>query len=139
MTTDIEQRQLAFDKALFGVRKQGKISTDNSGKCYYRNADGTAACGIGHLIPDELYMPTFDRQDKAAVADLLSDPYLPEFRAAIKAGGVNPAAVGVGVSFLTDLQASHDAAKWFSEGLEGFERNMQELATRYELKFTEKV
>ena len=58
--------QEMFDKAVTGIKKQGRLSQGpknpfdgKPGNCYYRHPDNPAVrCAVGHLIPDELY----DRQ-----------------------------------------------------------------------------
>ena len=55
--------QEMFDKAVTGIKKQGRLSqgpvnpgTGKPGVCYYRHPDDAAVrCAVGHLIPDELY------------------------------------------------------------------------------------
>jgi hypothetical protein len=127
-----QQRQFAFDKALHGVRKQGKLSIGLA-SCAYRSSDGTAACGIGHLIPDNLYRPEFDEAENTGVINMIDDS--PDFSRALKAGGVDPEVVGV--YFLKDLQAAHDTSTG-RESMQSFERNMAALAVKYGLEYKEK-
>ena len=55
--------QEMFDKAVTGIKKQGRLSqgpknplNGKPGNCYYRHPDdSTVRCAVGHLIPDELY------------------------------------------------------------------------------------
>jgi hypothetical protein len=53
--------QLMFNKAVIGVRRQGRLALDVKGDCCYRavdpNTGATLKCGIGHLIADEDYYP----------------------------------------------------------------------------------
>lgn len=47
-------------QAVLAVLKQGRVSVAGSGvKCMYRGCDG-AKCAVGHLIPDEKYVPEMD-------------------------------------------------------------------------------
>jgi len=55
--TDTERRQEMFDKMYIGIVKQGKASYSiKHANCMYRGPDGLK-CGIGHLIPDDKYIP----------------------------------------------------------------------------------
>ena len=40
--------------------KQGCKSVNAEGQCLYRSADNHNKCGVGHLIPDELYKPRIE-------------------------------------------------------------------------------
>ena len=42
--------------------KQGGPSANEAGMCLYRSPEGRK-CGVGVLIPDELYTPDFDDED----------------------------------------------------------------------------
>src|SRR5688572_22787664 len=61
MTTDLTKpemtRQEMFDTAARGVIAQGRASCQGYGCLYRLKAGGkvVAKCGVGHLIPDELY------------------------------------------------------------------------------------
>lgn len=84
-------RQEVFDAAVGGVLAQGRPSISEDGKqCLYRGPDG-AKCAAGHLIPDELYRPSFETQS----IDVIAAEALPFETSA---------------SFLMQLQAAHDAA-----------------------------
>lgn len=130
-----EQRQFAFDKALNGVRKQGGLSLTLAKACAYRSPSTGSACGIGHLIPDSLYHPDFEKGDSSVTALIKR---LPKFTHALQAGGVDPD--NVGAEFLGDLQVAHDSCAHFIERQnqnQQFERNMAELALIYGLVFKE--
>lgn len=46
-------KQLIFDDAVSGIRKQGKRAIAHGG-CVYRASDG-CKCAVGHLIPNDKY------------------------------------------------------------------------------------
>ena len=43
--------------------EQGCKSMNAKGQCLYRSADNHNKCGVGHLIPDDLYKPSFERNN----------------------------------------------------------------------------
>jgi hypothetical protein len=49
--------QEIFTKAVLGVVQQGALSVGRRGGCFYRSRRNgqTLACGVGHLIEDDLY------------------------------------------------------------------------------------
>ena len=116
-------RQEAFDKALFGIRKQGYQQSVSGSVCRYR---GCAAlkCGIGHCISDEdaktwdlettdsSIRTVFHEQDKSF------SKYFHE----------------EDIDFLEGLQFIHDVAL-FTSALK-FEEDMQEFAEQHTLKYT---
>jgi len=48
-------KQLIFDTAVAGIRKQGKRSVNDFGRCVYRSLND-CKCAVGHLIPDDKYV-----------------------------------------------------------------------------------
>ncbi len=48
-----------FDKSVAAVIAQGKPAMNTFETCMYRAPDGTR-CALGHLIPDEDYVPDMD-------------------------------------------------------------------------------
>jgi hypothetical protein len=77
----IRSAQELFDTSVNALRKQGKKSTysDNSGSvCQYRAPDG-CKCAIGHLIPDDEYMPIMEGMDVHGIFRFLNDKRKMEF------------------------------------------------------------
>lgn len=115
--------QEMFDKAVTGIKKQGRLSQGpmnpligKPGSCYYRHPDDPAVrCAVGHLIPDELY-------DRRAMEgrSVNSDAVLgPSMRAAL---GISPREDLYNVpavSMLAQLQTTHDNALTVEEFLTG--------------------
>ena len=52
-------KQLAFNRAVAGLRQQQTRSANESGFCMYRGPNNTK-CAVGWLIPDDEYNPEFD-------------------------------------------------------------------------------
>lgn len=128
--------QQIFDKALFGVRAQGRPSAVD-GVCKYRGPDGTK-CGVGHLIPDNVYDERFDSGYYSVNSLIVRSA---EFRDALEAGGVNWRDHKVEV-LLTGLQRAHDNAerRYYAFGepfLEAYNFRMRELAEIRGLVYTE--
>lgn len=53
-------KQKAFETAALGLIAQGVPSVDDQNNCMYRGPNGTK-CGVGFLIPDSKYSPSFER------------------------------------------------------------------------------
>jgi hypothetical protein len=127
-------KQQIFDKALNGVRQQGGPSNNGvgvvsaKGACAYRGTAGTK-CGIGHLIPDDHYLPRFDSANNSGVRRLLRGDL---FRAALAAGGV----VEPDIDFLEHIQRAHDGSSHQDQFMPAFELEMRGLAARYDLAYT---
>lgn len=52
--------QSLFDRAVTGVKQQGRLSSRGDG-CYYRDpANPAVRCAVGHLIPDAAYTPAME-------------------------------------------------------------------------------
>jgi hypothetical protein len=134
--------QQIYDKALAGIRKQGKPgygAPERSARdtCRYRTPDRAnpgvmLACGVGQLIPDDQYDPDFDAGDGVSVTRLLDNS---RFKRAMESVGINVADPGVRL-LLADLQAVHDGAAAGRSFMEKFERNMAYLAQRHGLTYT---
>jgi len=118
--------QEAFNKAYIGVIQQGRRSGHGQ-NCLYR--DGTAKCGIGHLIPDEHYKEDFEG---AGVSCNVECGTMGE---ALEAGGFPDAAKHL--EFLSDLQDAHDFSG--DPFIDQFKAKMEILATRYNLTIPEGV
>lgn len=82
MTTEtITLMQSLFDRAVTGVKQQGRLSKRalypddrfDVVDCFYRHPDNPAIrCAVGHVIPDEHYFP--EMEDKPASAVLTHAP-----------------------------------------------------------------
>lgn len=132
--------QQIFDKALFGIREQGRLSGILSGGltsvCNYRMCvDGaTLKCVVGQLIPDNVYDPTFDTDAITGAATLIDCS--PDFVAALRAGGVDANDNDV-EDLLIRLQDAHDDAVWSQSPMGTFEINMKALAHHVGLTYRE--
>lgn len=117
-------KQEIFEKVVIHLRNQGRRATGKShpmaaSKCKYRTSDGLK-CGIGCLIPDELYDPSFEGKSVTCVARRLHAKfgvdrfslYPNDF---VTDGFCTPAADGILAStgapcmYLEDLQGIHDS------------------------------
>jgi len=52
--------QSLFDRAVTGVKQQGRLSFHGATCCYRHPADPAVRCAVGHLIPDDVYSPTME-------------------------------------------------------------------------------
>src|SRR3546814_798412 len=87
--------QEALNRAVRGIVAQGQLAKNEDDDCLYRGPNNTK-CGVGHLIPDNLYREGIERLDVAQIdLDALIDPAL----------GTPP-----DKDFLVALQCSHDNA-----------------------------
>lgn len=114
--------QEAYDKVLFALRKQRQQSADSNGACLYRGPGGLK-CAVGHLLPDHLYSHSLEMTN----AEQLPRPVL--------------AAIGlhlVDTGLLEHLQKAHDRDLPAAAGgdMTGWERAMQSIASRHQLKYT---
>lgn len=98
-------KQAIFDQVLAAMRKQGqpsaKVTPGGSVYCMYRGPEGTK-CGIGHLIPDDVYDPAME--SKPVLMLLESFPQALGFDPEVDVWSNNN---GV---FLDSLQQCHDNA-----------------------------
>ncbi len=116
-----------FDKALQGVRRQGKQSRTFS-DCAYRvhTPEGELRCAVGHLLEGEIL-------DKA-VANGGSVTHLVSL--GLKLGlGENTAE---GKNFLNDLQFAHDYASQVNF-IDEFTERMRHVAVKWHLVFPENI
>jgi len=135
--------QQVFDAALWGIRMQGYKRSLRSRKSYnFSGGDGTHCayrgdnglkCGVGHAVPDELY--------------LLGDGLTMDTVASIKGAGTETAIgslldrfpkiaeyfKGVSSSLLIDLQSAHDSD--LANGPDAWEEQMRYLAGEYGLNY----
>jgi hypothetical protein len=128
----IRTRQELLDESFLGVMRQGKASVRvttskfpsfTSVECMYRSPDG-CRCGIGQLIPDAAYRPSFEGR---GVRWLVYDPEQFPRVSALRDGtpldefvdGRSPFAkeVKANVELLERLQGAHDQAA--GDGLAG--------------------
>ena len=140
-TPRIFYKQMLFDNALFGVRRQGgpslrtiKVAGMNGSLdvCAYRGGDGKR-CAVGWNIEDHEYQPTFEgkliKSDSTFIPERLW-PYrlfLREIQQAHDAGWNN----------FTYFQRTYgrDFAK--RQYTQGFNVRMKEIAQRFGLAYTE--
>ena len=129
-------KQLIFDTAVNGIRKQGKRSVDDIGRCMYRGPNG-CKCAVGHMIPDDKYDSFIENLPAAHPSVLqridkkfeISDDQTPDER-----------------TFLKELQQCHDLGDFgrqpeMTEGLaqnEEFyvEAAFERFAKHHGLKYT---
>ena len=75
------------------LKRQGTLCKDEIGECLYRDGKGNS-CGIGGLIPDELYCPSMEGSAASALVSRFQ---------------LNEIFDGLDDGFLDDLQANlHD-------------------------------
>lgn len=109
--------QEQFDTVLFGIRKQGGPSKDDSGTCRFRGVNGRK-CALGHLISDDNYRPSYE---PCSVSYLVSAGVLPDIGAA-DAGAI---------------QSIHDTSAIYDETFFGrWEEGMAAFATEHGLTYT---
>lgn len=150
--------QQAFDKALFGIRAQGykasvgvrKDLPKLKGPCLYRGLDGLK-CGVGHMIPDEIFNPIFDKGpeggDGSGIITLLDAPYRDYYDSCDNDQDFLPLAhlfAECDRELLQSIQAAHD--NWLAYGedrlhtreqcIDKWESRMEELAVRHGLVYT---
>lgn len=123
--------QPLFDAAVHGVLRQGCYSQirlgDGVTRCRYRQFAVTSdpvRCAVGHLIPDAVYRPDFERRGQwTAVVEAIRAAWAPPY--------VSPEKLEV---FLAELQKCHDdpASKDGAE-LSEFRANARALADRWGL------
>lgn len=122
-------RQEIFTKVLTALRAQGVASYDASGDgCQYRGPNGTK-CAVGHLIPDDFPIGTWEGKRASALGNEVFE------------------AMNVGhnedLEFLEALQYTHDdhmpkpGVTFGEPDLLRWEREMQNIAERYNLTYPE--
>ena len=124
-------QQEIFDKALFGIRKQGyRQSTSESGGCNYRTTleDGsTRACAVGLCIPDDIAQMWDSSGETTGDTSIraISDVYTSSFEKYF---------YNEDLPFLSDLQDAHDCNLVTS--YLSWEDRMQDIAAEYYLVYT---
>lgn len=117
---DVEVHQEAFNRVLEGIRKQGKpaLGQTRAGAvfCMYRAPDG-CKCGVGFLMDDLDYQPSFENKIAKALVSVTSlNKYDPEF--------------------LVCIQVAHDKSdKVDGKFLQEFEDRMKITAEQFGLKY----
>jgi len=109
-------RQEVLNFVVTAMRKQGKLSytvTTDGKNCKYRSEDG-CKCPVGHIIPDEHYLPIFEGKRIFAIIDILENTML---------------------NFLTNIQYCHDNNHVTT--LAEFEYRLRELAMVSNLEYPE--
>lgn len=131
--------QQAFDRALYGIRKQGAPATRRTSyggdTCVYYDETTERRCGVGQVLTRAQATDLQDELDSSGVRGLAQGATRPEVWPLLLECGVpdNP-------RFVDDLQLAHDAAtvttlhEVFSA--EAFEASMRTIAKRYGLKYT---
>lgn len=109
--------QQVFDQVVGHLRKQGEMSANESGSCYYRfvKEDGTVLkCAAGCLIGDDEYEEEFDNHSAGTTwNDLLNREQVPATHQEL----------------ITKLQHVHD-------GYQSWEMGFVEVALAYGLTYT---
>lgn len=104
--------QTALNTATAKLIEQGRVSYDLNRGCLYRDGQG-GCCGIGHLIPDEIYTTEIEGND---ICTLLS---LDDFGQAFPE--VADHFIDVDIGLLEGIQSAHDdiVGGWCDEPLIG--------------------
>lgn len=131
--------QQIFDKSVGGVIAQGQLSKegeDFAAYCRYRtpHPDGrTLACGVGQLIPDNVYVESIEGWAVTTVGATASHERKAgeTMRACLEAGGIDTGNAEV-MRLLTEIQAAHDHAQTFDV----FKANARAVAIRFKLADT---
>ncbi len=120
-------RQEMFDKALQGVRRQGKQSRTFAG-CVYRvdAPEGERRCAVGHLLEGEILDKA--EENGGSVTHLVSS--------GLKLGLGEDTVEGK--NFLDDLQYAHDYASQVNF-VDEFANRMQYVAKKWHLAFPENI
>lgn len=130
-------KQQAFDVIWnwFVVDKNPRSSSGIG--CFYRvfQEDRVLKCGVGALIPDNLYDPALDTGDFIAIRDILD----PKIQVQNKFGPelvnfLNTELLPIEEDFLTEIQIIHDTGyseRYFTQRMES---ELRKLADAHELK-----
>lgn len=119
-------KQEMFDKVLFGIRRQGKKSVNQSNACMYRG-ENDCKCVIGMLIDDTEYQSSWEgcslsinptTESCATLVNWFSSKFGKDM-----------------VDFGEELQACHDNSSK-PMFIKAFEKNMSVLAVKYKLNYT---
>lgn len=88
------------DYAISKLIEQGRQSLNNDGACVYRAEDG-GKCAVGHLIPDEDYVPWMDDRC-TGIEDVVNKHFLKNRNV--------PIIMDNRIQFLSSIQVLHDDA-----------------------------
>lgn len=112
--------QEMFDKAVTGIKKQGRLSqgpmnpVSGMRSCFYRHPDDPAVrCAVGHLIPDELYDKQLMEGRNVDSENVLGT----EMRDLLGIPSHDDLYRSPAVSMLSELQTAHDNALTVEEFL----------------------
>lgn len=122
-----EVMQDCFNRSYLGLKSQGFEHSFHKSACLYRDPEGRK-CAIGHLIPDEMYIP--DIEDLAPNS-LVMD--YPKFFYGVFPYLEEKADRDALVRFLTNLQSVHDC----STSPNDMERNLHSFALLRNLSIPE--
>jgi len=130
----VDWKQRVFDKAVLGIRKQGKpaAAKDSEGhlRCLYRTKDG-CCCNVGILLPPDLEIP--DRVNQLVVHDLLCN--CPNVESQLRKDLEIPASISLGdmIDFLRQWQRVHDVGAGQNDFMEEYLRQAAGFAELHEL------
>lgn len=112
--------QLVLNTTFAAIIKQGRPAKDpDNDNCCYRT--GTLKCAVGHLIPDENYIPYFDTGGGLdASSDIILEALDPQYGTP-------------DVKFLLELQRCHDYADEFNF-IPDFTTRVSQLARQFNLE-----
>jgi hypothetical protein len=102
----------------------GKRETEDDSQCWYRGngvVGSEVRCGIGSIMPNELYNPDWDLEAGGMTIDALLNKSLQ----------LGEYFVNVNPNFLSEVQHIHDN---HSSDVESFLEQLDELADKYGLK-----
>jgi hypothetical protein len=122
--------QEIFDTVLHGIRKQGRPSVSQDGRCLYRGPDGLK-CGVGLLIDDSEYCPEMEGKSADGCSGDEKENIVCNL---LKKKNIDTILAG-------KLQEAHDNAAYGNQGqlkkfTEEFEERMQKLAKEYGLTYS---
>lgn len=124
--------QEIFDKILNHLRKQGKASISDGGKCMYRGDNGNS-CAVGCLISDEDYLESFDIPNDSDVTSMLKNL---KFKQALINSGIDITNDKT-MTLLIEMQSAHDTAVFRDYWLYQFNESMQCVAVAHNLTYTD--
>ena len=135
----MNRRQRDFNKALFGVRKQGRPSI-MGGYCRYTLQDGdqTLHCGVGHVLSKSV-LAAVDKYAKLTGAQYLKSRVAYEYERKGISGPLPPKYLAEDSEFYGRLQIAHDTAALSSDVpfIDAFNRKMRAVADTFGLEYTE--
>lgn len=130
----MDWKQRVFDKAVLGIRKQGKPAAAKDGaghlRCLYRTKDG-CCCNVGILLPPDLEIS--DRANQRVVGDLLYN--YPNVEGQLRKDLEIPASLSLDdlIAFLRQWQKVHDVGAGQNDFMEEYLRQAAGFAELHEL------